>query len=514
MSDRRRRSLRGHSGRVTAASAGILSTGWIAFTASQPEAFVPAARTTRRHVQPPLSRASTDAGQKSERSKLVKDSFPLAIGLAAGIAALAETQRTARDLSARSHIERPAWTNLQLLGEAASSGCHKGSWEADLEADARKMKVHAASLRAEVAMLEESLASDRLARLRAEFRHWLSASGSQLLHPAAFEKGAAEVAGLSMTEEEAAQLVGLHDADQDGSLCFAEFVNARSHLSDDLARLREPRREPEVVEEVDHADEAQSEEAEMPEEVIDTQPMVRILAMFAFLLPLADAFRTMAPMETEAVVGRAILDGMDILQPILMLSMSSLGCRWSLPQLLRFSVFQAFTMSMLLCIASIFVTPTGWLSLAGMGIGNVHTMEQLSSACLVLAVGAVGYSWISLSLGVLPDQLPVVSGAARAALGQIHKPNRSIPAAQPTGASPQVGNEDNSSGDSARDGSDFNGMVLHFFACLIVSLVYLLLLSSYWAVLASVLVRQSQSAHAHASLASEAWPYVMTIPLP
>eukprot|EP00971_Amphidinium_carterae_P336354 6472687-Amphidinium_carterae.1 len=164
-----------------------------------------------------------------------------------------------------------------------------------------------------------------MARSRAEFYHWLSASGSHLLHPLAFQKFVAEVLGVAMSSAEAAQLVSLHDADQDGSLNFSEFACARENLSKDLARLRiaERQREEARQQEVKAQAEA-SRLSPMPDEVIDTRPMIRIVAMLAFLLPLADACRTMAPIQTEAVVGRAILDGMEILQPVVLAPTTSL----------------------------------------------------------------------------------------------------------------------------------------------------------------------------------------------
>mmetsp|Transcript_148756 Transcript_148756/g.477754 ORF Transcript_148756/g.477754 Transcript_148756/m.477754 type:complete len:489 (-) Transcript_148756:237-1703(-) len=346
------------------------------------------------------------------------------------------------DAQTRSLITGSAATSLLATAAAVRRdtrrrGPRRSGWsEARRGVDMRQelvaeLRSRAAEVRQEAAVLEASLSAERGLK-RQQIFHQMRAMGpahTRTVSSLQLFLGAPMLLNLDLTLLEAEQLVHLHDIDRDGALHVDEFVHGCDGFNMDLHRIRSQEHDSELILEraQRQADKVQATRREriahrreifdnMPKPNLDESFASRGLAVAAYLLPVLDMLRFFAPV----VLSDAGLDGfaqvVKFAQWPILIAMSICANRWSVPQLIRFNLSQAYILDVLMSISQFVLFVVGLIpSLGPEWAGSFNDPLLFSFA------GAIAYSVLATACGESPRHLPFVSAEASRALGSIRR---------------------------------------------------------------------------------------------
>lgn len=302
--------------------------------------------------------------------------------------------------------------------------------QARAAAEAAKLELQAAKLRMEADALErESQAERRSNRAR------LLLADETLLEVAMLPDRLKQVDGILISEAQATELaatrgeaveasspLGFEDL---SSKAFEEVLQ-RIVLQEQLERRQRILREQELArqEAERRRREPQVQTFEIREdENQDNSVGTRLLACLAYLLPLTDAVRYMAPLVAYFPVfaplyillsiPASIIHAIPLGSLILFIAVSALSNNRDLPRLLRFNLQQAVLVDVALFLPGILL---GLLAMIN-GEGGGENFQWIEAMEFIFVLIASGYSMaVTLFLGKDPDGIPAISDATKRSL--------------------------------------------------------------------------------------------------
>jgi len=306
----------------------------------------------------------------------------------------------------------------------------------DEEVEQATAALEASRLQVEAARIKTEL--EELERINKEKQRTALAerllSGSQALTVLALKDHLDKDEGIPLSDEEVESLMlavkqkpGSAKETGSGELTLAFEEIASEAFEAEVKRLKVQQRDEEVSKFLEKQKKEQKKleikkrEEEIEQEAAagpgpdDTSIATKVLSTLAYLLPLADAVQLLVPLMQEQpllalpvaplILANLFVSSIPLGNFLLIIIFGIAARNATLPRLLRFNLEQA----VLVCI--VYQAP---VLLYAMAVYFDPTLAPaLGAACFGLLVVLVGYCVARISSGRLPDELPLVSNAAK-----------------------------------------------------------------------------------------------------
>jgi len=329
--------------------------------------------------------------------------------------------------TAKNELHRRRKHRAHALFRRASKSSDDEVEQASAALEASRLQVQAAKLKAELEELEKVNRETHRVVLAERLL-----AGNAVLTATDLKSHMKKEEGVTLADEEVEALMlaikqnlGRERGGEALTLAFDEI--ASEAFEAEVKRLKVQQRDAEVNKFLEKREEEKKEleskrqKEETAQEATagpgpdDTSTATKVLSVLAYMLPLADAVQLLVPLMQEQpvlalpvapfIIANLFVSSIPLGNFLLIIIFGIAARNASLPTLLRFNLEQA----VLVCI--VYQAP---VLLYAMAVYFDPTVAPaLGAACFAFLLALVGYCVARISSGRLPDELPLVSNAAK-----------------------------------------------------------------------------------------------------